>query len=349
MKFMEYIKGIEGDYIETKKTNLIFDVKGLLHPNDRKICFLRFYPHIEGDRIKNGIMYKKVYNLDERYSLLRKFYPDYLFYSKELDLEIQGVYNNDIKRIYSPRDSLKELSEKENLSNIENCSKALCELFIDKGNISRNSIGITGSVMIGLNKEDSDIDIIIYGTETSLKFQEKIVDLFSEPNQFRKYNPEEFKSHYIWRVGGSDISFKEFMRSEQRKLHQGKFHGNDFFVRYIKSPIDWRGKFYDYQYKNCGRIKAEGLITDSKDSIFTPCSYKIKTLKILSKDPTMNNVSFNEISKINSFRARFCEQAKDGETVLVEGKLEKVIFQKKYGYFRILLTDQTKDKMIIIN
>ena len=45
------MKGIEGDYIETKD-NLFFDVKGILHPKDRKICFIRFYPHSDGDRVK---------------------------------------------------------------------------------------------------------------------------------------------------------------------------------------------------------------------------------------------------------------------------------------------------------
>ncbi|MHA2087810.1 MAG: nucleotidyltransferase domain-containing protein, partial [Promethearchaeota archaeon] len=235
---MEYTKGIEGDYIETKKTNLIFDVKGLLHPNDRKICFLRFYPHPEGDRIRNGIKYKKVYNLDERYSLLNNNFPKYLFFSKELDIKTQGVYINDIKEIYTPRDCLQEISETRNLSNLEKRSINLCELFINKGNISIDSIGITGSVMVGLNKEDSDIDIIIYGTETSLKFQKILMDIFEVSNQLRKYNLDEYKSHYSWRVGGSDISFKEFMKTEQRKLHQGKFHQHDFFIRYIKSSED---------------------------------------------------------------------------------------------------------------
>ena len=346
---MEYNKGIEGDYIETKNTNLIFDVKGLLHPNDRKICFLRFYPHPEGDRIKNGIKYKKVYDLDERYTLLSKSYPKYLFYSKELDMKIQGVYNNDIEKISTPRDCLKELFEKKNLSNVEKYSKNLCELLINKGNISRDSVGITGSVMVGLNKEDSDIDILIYGTETSLKFQEKLTDLFSESNQIRMYNQEEYKVHYKWRVGGSDISFKEFIRSEERKIHQGKFNENHFFIRYIKSPNDWKGNFYDYQYKNYGRIKAKVLVTDSKDSIFTPCSYKIKALIILDNRSTLKEINLKTISEINSFRARFCEHAKEGETVLVEGKLEKVVFRNELEYFRILLTDQTKDKMLIVN
>ncbi|MHA2010641.1 MAG: nucleotidyltransferase domain-containing protein, partial [Promethearchaeota archaeon] len=309
---MEYSEGIEGDYIETKKTNLIFDVKGLLHPNDRKICFLRFYPHPEGDRIKSGIKYKKVYNLDERYSLLRKLYSKYIFYSKELDIEIQGVFNNDINKIYTPRDCLQSLFEKKNPSTIEECSKKLCELFINKGNISEDSLGITGSVMVGLNKKDSDIDIIIYGTESSLNFQEKLKVLLTESNQFRMYNQEEYKSHYEWRVGGSDISFYEFMRSEQRKIHQGKFNG---------------------QYKNYGRIKTKVLVTDSTDSIFTPCSYKIQALKLLENKSRLNKINLKDIIEINSFRARFCEQAKEGETVMVEGKLEKVNYKNKLEYF----------------
>ncbi|MBY8984095.1 MAG: hypothetical protein KGD65_03420 [Candidatus Lokiarchaeota archaeon] len=346
---MEFNEGIEGDYIETKNTNLIFDVKGLLHPNDRKICFLRFYPDPEGDRIKNGVKYKKVYNLDERYSLLRKSYPNYLFYSKELDIEIQSVFNNDIKKIYTPRDCLTELFEKEILSTNEESSRNLCQFLINKGNISKDSIGITGSVMVGLNKEDSDLDIIIYGTETSLKFQEKLKEIFTESDHFRMYNREDYKSHYTWRVGGSDISFKEFLRSEQRKLHQGKFHGTDFFIRYIKSPNDWKGTFYDYQYKNFGRIKAKALVTDSTDSIFTPCSYKIKVLEILDKESILKKINLVDIIEINSFRARFCEHAKEGETVLVEGKLEKVAFKNELEYYRILLTDQTKDKMLVVN
>ena len=96
---MDIIKGIEGDYIETKKDHLIFDVKGLSHPIDRKICFIRFYPHPNGDRIREGKRYKKLYDLKERYSFLRNNFSHYLFFSKELDLELQGVKNHDIKKI----------------------------------------------------------------------------------------------------------------------------------------------------------------------------------------------------------------------------------------------------------
>ncbi|MFW9988605.1 MAG: nucleotidyltransferase domain-containing protein [Candidatus Odinarchaeota archaeon] len=346
---MKIIEGIEGDYLETKEDNLFFDVKGLTHPNNYKICFLRFFPHAEGERIRNNIRYKKVYDLSERFTILRDKFPKYLYFSKQLDLEVQGVDIKDIAKIYTPRDFYGKLLRENNLSTLEKDSKNLCDLFISEGNLNENSIGISGSAMIGLNTEDSDIDILIYGTELSLEFQKKLKNLFESTNRLRKYNIDEYKSHYNWRVGGSDISFQNFLKFEKRKQHQGKFGDYDFFIRYIKSPNDWNGNFYDYKYKNYGRIKLKAEIIDSKNSIFTPCSYKIDPQKIIERSVKSKNVKISEINEISSFRGRFCEQAQEGERVMVEGKLEKVNFKNTVKYYRILLTDQKKDKMLILD
>ncbi|MFW9818266.1 MAG: nucleotidyltransferase domain-containing protein [Candidatus Thorarchaeota archaeon] len=346
---MRIVEAIEGDYIETIEDNLFFDVKGIFHPNDYIISYLRFFPHPDGERKKLGINYRKIYKLNERYDFLKKNFPKHLFYSDELGLEVQGVKKDEIKKIYNPRNFFKELYYKKPLSRSEKYSKNLCELFIKEGNISENSIGITGSIMIGLNTEDSDIDLIIYGTRTSIKFQEKLKKIFKKSNNCRKYTLEEYKSHYNWRFGGSNIPFEEFLKSEQRKQHQGKFMGCDFFIRYIKSPNDWKGNYYDYKYENFGRIKLKAEIFDSKNAIFTPCSYKINPLKILESNIKTKKLNMEDINEISSFRGRFCEQAKKGETVLAEGKIEKVIFKNNIEHYRILLTDQTKDKLLILN
>ena len=339
--------GIEGDYIETKESSLFLDVKGLFHPKDRKICFLRFIPNDDGDRVKDGIKYKKVYDLEERYNLLRNNFPKYLFFSPEYDVELQCVKNEDIKRIYSPREYLKSLKEIEKLTTIEELSLELCKLFSAEGKIPKDQIGITGSPMIGLNLRDSDIDLIIYGTKCSNDFQYHLRDLFSKKNQLRMYNLEEYKAHHKWRVGGSDITFDQFIKTEKRKLHQGKFHDRDFFIRYIKSPSDWEGDYYQYQFKNLGRISLIAEALDVEDSIFTPCSYKIDCLKI--NKIQIDSIKYQEkINEVVSYRGRFCEQAKQGEKFLIEGKLEKVIY-KDEEHYRIILTDQKLDKMLLIS
>lgn len=343
---MKIPKGIEGDYIETRNGNLFFDVKGIHHPPDRKICFVRFYPSSDGDRIKYGKKYKKVYDLKERYLFLKENYPKYLFFSKRFDVELQGVRNEEIKKIYSPLKYYQDLCRKTNTSRLEKCSLEICKLFIEKGGIPENSIGITGSQMIGLSNEQSDIDLIIYGTKISRNFQENLATILSTDMYCRKFTQQEYFFHYQWRAGGSNIPFDKFLQFERRKLHQGMYKGFEFFIRYLKSPDDWKGTYYDYLYKNMGRIEIEARIIDSSDTIFTPCSYKIKSLKINKIDN--NQVNLDDINEVTSYRGRFCEQAIKGETVLVEGKLEKVTFKKKKEYYRILLTDQKYDKMIIL-
>lgn len=339
--------GIEGDYIETKETSLFFDVKGILHPKDRKICFLRFMPNESGDRVKDGIKYKKVYDLKERYNIVRSNFPQYHFFSPEYDMELQCVKNEDIRRIYSPRDYLKSLKEIEKLTKTEELSLELCKLFSTEGEIPTDQIGITGSPMIGLNLSDSDIDLIIYGTRCSKDFQYHLREIFNKNNQLRMYNLEEYKVHYKWRVGGSDIPFAQFVKTEKRKLHQGKFHGRDFFIRYIKSPNDWKGDYYQYQFKNLGRISLIAKTLDVEDSIFTPCSYKINCLKIY-KNQTDSIKNYEKLNEVVSYRGRFCEQAQKGERFLIEGKLEKVIYKSR-EYYRIILTDQKLDKMLLIS
>jgi predicted nucleotidyltransferase len=348
---MKFPEGIEGDYLETKKDALIFDIKGLRHPKDRKISFIRFFPHKNGDRVRDDIKYKKIYDLEDRYDFLKDKYPQFLFFSKRYDIELQGVSLDEIKKIYTPRDHLKKLKSGKNLKNIsDDLSVKLCDIFINEGNLKQENIGITGSSMVNLSKNDSDIDIVIYGTEVSKEFQETIKNIFnSKSNEVRKYNIDELKEHYYFRAGGSGISFEDFVKSEKHKLHQGKFNNIDFFIRYIKNPNDWKGTYYDYQYKNLGRIKLLARILDAQDSIFTPCSYKIKVSKILNSNSNDFEIGKGKISEINSYRGRFCEQAKKNDKIFVEGKLERVKFKDSEIYYRILLGNQKKDKMIKAN
>ena len=126
------------------------------------------------------------------------------------------------------------------------------------------------------------------------------------------------------------------------------YKGFEFFIRYLKSPKDWQGNYYDYKYENLGRIKIRAKILDSTDSIFTPSSYNIEVQEILGSETIIKKVKMKDIIEVNSFRGRFCEHAIKGEEVLIEGKIESVVYKNSEKYFRILLSDQVHDKMISI-
>ena len=46
---MILMRAREGDYIKTFK-KLIFDVKGLVHPSNRIVAFIRYFPCEKGER-----------------------------------------------------------------------------------------------------------------------------------------------------------------------------------------------------------------------------------------------------------------------------------------------------------
>jgi len=53
------------------------------------------------------------------------------------------------------------------------------------------------------------------------------------------------------------------------------------------------------------------------------------------------------IEEIVSFRGRFCEQARKGETVIAQGKVEKVQREENREHFRLLLGNKVSDHMIL--
>ena len=115
---MMSIRAREGDFIETIE-GLIFDVKGLVHPPDRIIAYLRYIPDPSGDRIRKGIAYRKVYSLNEREAILRRYYPQYIRFDPIFGMEMQGVPKKRILKVYRPQEALQALMEKSILSDLE--------------------------------------------------------------------------------------------------------------------------------------------------------------------------------------------------------------------------------------
>ena len=69
---------------------------------------------------------------------------------------------------------------------------------------------------------------------------------------------------------------------------------------------------------------------------------------ILDENVNIKELNIKDINEVSSFRGRYCEQAVKGDNVLIEGKLERVSYKNEKDYYRILLTDQERDRMILI-
>jgi predicted nucleotidyltransferase len=339
---MSKLKFREGDFIETIE-GLFFDVKGLVHPPSRIVAFIRYFPVEKGSRNLQGSSYNKIYSFSDRFALLKENYPQYLLHDPVFDEDMCEVPTDHLKRRYDPIVKLKELRSNENIDPLENKALKFAVLLKEKSKISWSAIGISGSILVGLHNANSDIDLIIYGSENctkvNLALKEKMIDCDSV---VRSYDSQDLRELFDFRSKDNAASFADFVRTESRKAFQGKFMDTDYFIRFVKDWNEIDEKYGDIQYKNLGRTRIKANVIDDSESIFTPCKYSITNVTLV------DGYKSEMISEIASFRGRFCEQAKTGEKVVAQGKVEKVTdLRTNHTHFRLLIGNSPSDCMVL--
>ena len=336
------MKAKEGDLIETR-AGLIFDVKGLIHPPSRVIAFPRFIPDFLGNRKNKRTTYRKVYALSERFKFLEEKFPHYIKYDPVFDEELCEVPIDAVKKHYEPTKKLRELRSSNSLDMLEGLALQLVKLLKETANIPWRAIGISGSIMVGLHTSNSDIDPIVYGSENCRRVYAALKGLLNEKHgPFKPYVGEDLKTLFDFRSKDTMINYEDFVRTESRKVLQGKFLQKDYFIRFVKDWGEIDEKYGDVHYVNFGYAKIKAVIVDDSEAIFTPCTYKISDLQVLE------GTKADSIEEIASFRGRFCEQARKGEVVIAQGKVEQVIDKRKdREYFRLLLGNKPSDYMIL--
>jgi predicted nucleotidyltransferase len=332
----------EGDLVKSVE-GIIFDVKGLVHPPDKVIAFPRFIPDSNGNRRGKDVGYRKVYGLSERFKFLEQNNPNYIVHDDVFDETLCEVPLDNVKHHYSPIERLKELRSNQSLDELENVALELLKVLRKSANVSWSSIGISGSILVKLHTPNSDIDPVVYGSENCRKVYAVLHELLkTQETPFKPYNREDLRVLFDFRSKDTFMSFEDFVVVESRKVLQGKFMERDYFIRFVKDWNEVDEKYGDVCYKNCGYAKIEAKVADDSESIFTPCTYKIDNVKIVE------GPKLEPIEEISSFRGRFCEQAKNGEIVIAQGKLERVIdCRKNQEYYRLLLGGKTSDYMIL--
>ncbi len=324
---------IEGFFIESKD-GMIFDVKGLSQPKDRVIAFVRYIPwKFLKDEEKKRKDFVKLYSLKERFSFLAENFPEYLFEDPKGRGLLQGLERDNIQTIYDPRIKLSNLMKKSFLENsLEDLMIRLVKAIVSFSSIKLGSIGISGSILVDLHSENSDIDLIIYGEENGLKVYEAMSEIFTKEKLINRYSDENLKA--LWKERGQEkqINFSSFLDLEVEKNLQGKIHDVDFYIRCVPYP-DERNEPYDkIMILSLGEAEFKAKIDDDTRKIFTPCIYTLKEVELISAVETIIIPN-----RIYSVRGRYCDLAKSGDKVHVKGKMEQVIIENKQAFYQLIL------------
>jgi uncharacterized protein len=332
----------EGDLIRSV-SNVVFDVKGLVHPPNKVIAFPRFIPSAQGTRQGKDNRYGKVYSLDERFKYLKENQPNLIVFDPVFGETMCEVPVAEIAEHYEPPEKLASLRIGKNLSVLENKALRLATRLKEKADIPWSALGISGSIMAGLTNEKSDIDPLVYGVENSRKAYAALEELLTTADSgFKLYSREELHTLFDFRSNDTQMSFEDFEKVESRKAFQGMFMGTDYFIRFVKNWNEISEQYGDVCYKNSGYAKITANIADATDSLFTPCTYKLKDVDVV------NGQELSPITEIVSFRGRFCEQATNTEAIEAQGKLELVTDKKNLsGHYRLIIGNKPSDYMVL--
>jgi uncharacterized protein len=332
----------EGDFIQTAD-NIIFDVKGLVHPPSKIIAFPRYIPSAAGTRGKPGEMYTKIYNLAERYAYLQEKTPQLLVWDRVFGEKLCEVPVANITKHHNPVEALQAIRNAKELSPLEQRVVELAEELKSAAEIPWSSIGVSGSVMAGLTTLQSDIDPLVYGVWNCRKAYAALEARQKDPESgFKPYTREQLAKLFDFRRKDTVMGFDDFIKVESRKAFQGMYQGTDYFVRFVKDWNEVDEQYGDITYENAGYAKVSGTVTDNSEALFTPCSYQLTGTQILEGPELEPPI------EVASFRGRFCLQAEVGEKIISKGKVEKVTDKRKgQVHYRIIIGNQPADYMAL--
>ena len=331
-------KAREGDFLETDD-NLFFDVKGIVHPPDRVIAYLRYVPDEKGDRTRLGVRYRRIYGLREREAFLRKNAPIYRYFDPVAHRRLQGVPLEKVEILHEPKNKVQQLSTKKSLDSMEKDAIELVNILKSATGLPSMRFGISGSLLVDLHNENSDIDLIVYGLRESRRVLEALQG--SECNMLlERYDKAGIRRLYEARSMRNAMSFSAFLMHEKRKFLEGRFRTRDYFIRCIKDWSDVEEEYGDRYYHPLGSSTICADVDDDSENILTPCVYKVTRAKVLSGKKTAVP------RQVVSFRGRFCEQAFQGERVEARGTLERVVDGSE-EWHRILIGESRLDYLRI--
>ncbi len=315
-------------------------MKGVVHPPDRVIAFLRYYPSPNGKRERDGQRYDKVYHLAERFDYLKQYYSQYLYEDAIFGRELQGIPHSFVKKIYRPKESLVKLRELEKRDSLQQDVVTFTEMIEEAARIPSKSLGVSGSIQVDLHGPASDIDLIVYGRRNARSLQLALRRAHMVPEEgISAYRLDTYQPVYNLRWSGTGIPIDTMLLVDGLKSMHGIFGGHHYFIRAVLSWDEVHEKYGDLIYRQLGHARARCMVTDDRDGLFTPCRYEIDDVTFLKGTKAKN------VREIVSFRGRFAEHVRQDEEVIVQGALESVEHGNE-KWTRFLLGDTPTDILL---
>ncbi|MDI9610965.1 MAG: nucleotidyltransferase domain-containing protein [Archaeoglobales archaeon] len=250
---------------------------------ERVKCFLRYSPNEKGNRVKEKRRFKKLSHEEALAHPLAKKYFE------------QGIFRvplNDVEEVFKPEERLKDVMD----LNV----KKIVEFF---SSIPLGEMGVTGSRLIGLESDESDVDFIVYGNWWFLA-REKLKKGIENGALL---DLDDSAWEFIYRKRRVPIPYELFVAHEKRKFHRAYLGETYFDLLYVRGYEEIDHGVPEEMGVKLGKRTIEAKIKDDRYVFDYPAYYPVE---------------HKEIEAILCFTHTFAGQAFKGEKIIAKGDLE---------------------------
>lgn len=271
----------------------IFAVSDYFHPHGIRST-LRYVPDDNGERQMNGKRYHK-YDFDDSFDFMREHRPEWVE-------DVHVVPENQVKKILSPTEAISHLETSDNRI-------ATIVSVLEKAGVPRSHMGVTGSLLPGLQNASSDVDFVVYGNYWFIA-RDAIAEEKKKSGPIEDINMDMWQRIYKKRI--PEISFEEFVAHEKRKGNRGMVEGTYFDLLFVR---DWEQiKEPTVRGEDIGTMQIEATVTNADLAFDSPAVYKVE---------------HPEIDHVLSYTHTYAGQALPGELIEARGVVERIGEKKR--------------------
>ncbi|MEM2740378.1 MAG: hypothetical protein QXQ29_06225 [Candidatus Bathyarchaeia archaeon] len=260
---------LDGDVIHSRD-GFIFYVFGYEHPPDRAIAFLKYIPKEYSDELRIEYLRYEWMFKGRRYvrptslytasnykcmiEFFEKHYPEYVYDCPVNGRRLIAVPKDLIEDIYYPDEGLRKILGISSLPPICRVAVELIELISRVSGVGLDNFGLHGSLLLGMESENPDIDVAIYGWQNYRMVKQALGELEAK--------------------GYLKILYENSL--DYRRRNRCIFRNYRAVFNAVRKPWEVHEVYGSVIRKSVKHVRFRAMVRNTSESIFRPAIYMIQ-------------------------------------------------------------------------